>query len=1076
MQLYLTPVAIGYLTQLILVTLISGYFFLLSRQPRRDPRVIWLTGFFFALTGFIIMLFLEAALLPTYRLYAVFMQNPLLGVALTCLLQFAYHFSPRIAAQRREARVVLALSGLYTLWELGYALFRFAQLHAGHVLYRFTWSDYALLLLLLWVPLSFYRHTRDQAPGGRSWTRWIKPFLPKRNDSVPQPTTRDARAARGFALIFLFVASLSVFNILRSAYLLSVALANLGISLGMLVALFSFAVTYLNYHPGTTSFRVKLVGVTLTVMLAIMGVVGWSVSPFYEEHYHLALPDQRTLRFTPNEALLEDSGYTLSEIPFTFARERGRKLDLTEDAARTCSPALDFTFPFYGQSYSHVYACNDGTVSFGQAMTYRMYQYRYGAGAPLILPLLTDLYPEISHGGVFVQQEAARLVITWERMRGFKQQEIEFTFQAVLYPSGVFDFSYASLPERLVYHPNDDPGASVWAIGALPGGLEQRAGPQLITLTDVPLTSGPDGVLADYHLEFRQYLHRLLAPLTRLILIASASIVGGFPLLFQTTLVTPLNALLRGVRRMEAGDYTGTVPMQHADEIGYLTEAFNTLAAQLGDLIHNLEARVTARTEELDAANVQLRAEIVEREQAQATIIEQQRELAAFEERERLARNLHDGQAQLLGYLNVQTQAVETLLVAGDLDPARANLQRMAQTVYESQGDLRNYIMHLRTGETAPPQDFWQALRQSLQQFQTTYNIETRLSLPTDTARPMFGPVIEDQLLHIIQEALTNARKHANAQQIEVFFSFTETLTHVTVIDDGCGFETPLHPPREGDRGGSPHFGLEMMQERARMAGGQVEVRSSRGHGTRVLVQIPNLNAPDDDTELDALLRLRILLVDDHPLFMEGLHSMLSARGFIVVGAANDGASALRLTRALRPHVVLMDMHMPGSSGLEATRAIKAEMPDIKVVMLTFDDRDEYIFKALKSGASGYLLKRLKAREFCTLLARVLRDDVPLAPGLAARIVKEFAQSPPANSAPAISPQTDPQPRALPALTDRQNEILRLVAQGLTYKQVGQSLHLNEKTIKYHMTEIRKQLHLKNRAQAIAYYQQQTHK
>jgi len=564
-----------------------------------------------------------------------------------------------MASRRREARLILNLSCLYTLWEAGYAVFRLVQLRAGHILYRPAWSDYARLLLLLWAPLSFYRQmcaltgVLTTSPDGHGWRRWVKPFL--------HPATRDARAARGFALIFLFVASLSVFNILRSTYLLSVALANLGISLGILIALFSFAVTYLNYRPETTSFMVKLVGVTLTVVLAIMGVVGWVVSPSYEEHYHPVLPDQCTLRFTPNDL----GGYDVAEIPFAFAREWGRKLPLAEDAAHTCSAALDFVFPFYGQVYSQVYACNDGAVSLGQGMAYRMYQYRYGAGVPLILPLLTDLYPEISPGGVFVQQGPERLVVTWDRMRGFKQQEIEFTFQAILYPSGVFDFSYNGLTARLSYHPNDDPGASLWAVGALPGGLERRAGPQLVTLTDLPLSSGQDGVLKDYHLEFRQHLHHMFAPLAWLILIASTLIGGGFPLLFHFTLVNPLNALLRGVRRIEAGDYTGSVPVQYTDEIGYLTGAFNTLSAQLGDLVRTLEARVAARTAALDAANTQLRAEIAEREQAQATLIEQQRTLATFEEYKRLGRDLHDGLGQVLGYLNVQAQTVETMLAAG---------------------------------------------------------------------------------------------------------------------------------------------------------------------------------------------------------------------------------------------------------------------------------------------------------------------------------------------------------------------------------------------------------------------------
>jgi nitrate/nitrite-specific signal transduction histidine kinase len=448
-------------------------------------------------------------------------------------------------------------------------------------------------------------------------------------------------------------------------------------------------------------------------------------------------------------------------------------------------------------------------VSLGQATSYRKFQYRYGAGDPLLLALLMDLDPTISAGGVFARQEPAnapvqpgreRLIITWERLRGFRRPTAEFTFQAILYTDGAFDFVYNDLPEQLWFEPNDDPGASLWAVGVAPG---SAPGPQLVTLTDLPLSTGPDGVLQDYHLEFRQHLHQLFAPLAGLILIASVLIVIGFPLLFRFTLVNPLNALLRGVRRIEAGDYSSRVPVQYPDEIGFLTRAFNALAAQLGDLIRNLEARVAARTQALNAANTHLRAEIAEREQAQATLIEQQRALAAFEERERLGRDLHDGLGQVMGYINVQAQTVKTMLAAGQTLPAQANLQRITQAAQEAHADIRDFILGLRADD-APRQNFWEALRDYLRQFQTTYGIETRLSLPDgaplrDYLRqfqttygietrlslpdgaplPEFGPVVEEQLLRIIQEALTNVRKHAAARQVEVLFSFTAAATHV---------------------------------------------------------------------------------------------------------------------------------------------------------------------------------------------------------------------------------------------------------------------------------------------------------
>jgi two-component system NarL family response regulator len=205
---------------------------------------------------------------------------------------------------------------------------------------------------------------------------------------------------------------------------------------------------------------------------------------------------------------------------------------------------------------------------------------------------------------------------------------------------------------------------------------------------------------------------------------------------------------------------------------------------------------------------------------------------------------------------------------------------------------------------------------------------------------------------------------------------------------------------------------------------------------------------------------MKVLLVDDHPLFLEGLQNLLATRGIEVVGTANDGLEALEKARALRPEVILMDIQMPRCDGLAATRLIKAEMPEVKIVMLTVSEEDEDLFEAIKSGASGYLLKSLDAGKFFDLLSGLRRGEAPLSPGLAAKILDEFARHPPAGSETCGRGQE---------LTSRQMEVLTLVAQGMTYKEVGAALHLSERTIKYHMGEILNRLHLENRAQVIAY-------
>lgn len=208
---------------------------------------------------------------------------------------------------------------------------------------------------------------------------------------------------------------------------------------------------------------------------------------------------------------------------------------------------------------------------------------------------------------------------------------------------------------------------------------------------------------------------------------------------------------------------------------------------------------------------------------------------------------------------------------------------------------------------------------------------------------------------------------------------------------------------------------------------------------------------------------MKILLVDDHPLFLDGLKNLLAGRGLQVAGTAQDGLEALEQARRLRPDLILMDIEMPGLDGLAATRLIKSELPDIQIVMLTMSAAEENLFEAIKSGASGYLLKTQDTEEFFQLLLGMTQGEVPLSPGLAAKILKEFERQPEAGN-PAASEREGQE-----NLSPREVEVLTLVASGFTYKEVGARLHLAERTIKYHMAEIIRRLHMENRAQVIAY-------
>lgn len=217
---------------------------------------------------------------------------------------------------------------------------------------------------------------------------------------------------------------------------------------------------------------------------------------------------------------------------------------------------------------------------------------------------------------------------------------------------------------------------------------------------------------------------------------------------------------------------------------------------------------------------------------------------------------------------------------------------------------------------------------------------------------------------------------------------------------------------------------------------------------------------------------LRVLLVDDHSLFLEGLHNLLVSEGIQVVGLAHDGLEALAQARRLRPQVILMDIRMPRCDGVASTRLIKAEMPEVKIVMLTMSEDEHDLFEAVKSGASGYLLKRLEATEFFTYLTELQAGHPPFSPGLAEKILNELSRRPAKDmdsGSEESRRQRETEIQGYERLSYRQVQILTLVAQGQTYRQVAETIGIAERTVKYHMAEILDRLHLQNRAQVLAY-------
>jgi DNA-binding NarL/FixJ family response regulator len=213
---------------------------------------------------------------------------------------------------------------------------------------------------------------------------------------------------------------------------------------------------------------------------------------------------------------------------------------------------------------------------------------------------------------------------------------------------------------------------------------------------------------------------------------------------------------------------------------------------------------------------------------------------------------------------------------------------------------------------------------------------------------------------------------------------------------------------------------------------------------------------------------IRLLIVDDHTLFREGVKALLSTTTDIaVVGEASDGASAIQQFRALHPQVVLMDIHMPEASGIEATRAILADDPQANVIMVTMLEDDASVFAAMKAGARGYVLKGANPQEMLGVIRAVAEGQALFGPAIAARITSFFHQISAEEAHSGQGETPDGQDRELQELSVREREVLELIAAGYNNSEIAQKLVISPKTVRNHITNIFSKLQVADRAQAI---------
>ncbi|MGE3913618.1 MAG: response regulator [Chloroflexota bacterium] len=433
-----------------------------------------------------------------------------------------------------------------------------------------------------------------------------------------------------------------------------------------------------------------------------------------------------------------------------------------------------------------------------------------------------------------------------------------------------------------------------------------------------------------------------------------------------------------------------------------------------------------------------------------AQLYTQARELGVVEERNRLAREVHDTLAQGLTAIALQLEAAERLLPPGA--EAKRIVAEAREQAHRSLDEARRAVW----GLTARPLDgasLPEALQGEVERFERRTGIPAQLAEDADV-----DPLTDEQataLLRVAQEALHNVEKHAEPTRVRVELQLDRStgLLTLLVADDGKGFDRRAVPGPDGG------FGLNGMRERMRLVGGDLEVESAPGWGTRVRARLhlesPSVEAPPGPAETPTA-PIRVLLVDDHPLAREGLRRLLEGRDdMVVVGEAGDGLEGVERALSLRPDVILMDLQMPRLSGVGAVQALREQWPEARVLIVTTFAQDEHLFEALRAGARGYLLKDAGPDALASAIITIHEGGSLVQPTMASRLLDRFG---------AMATRE----RLPDALTDREIEVLRLAAGGARNKEIADQLVISEKTVKNALSRLYSKLGAASRSEAVA--------
>jgi DNA-binding NarL/FixJ family response regulator/signal transduction histidine kinase len=420
-----------------------------------------------------------------------------------------------------------------------------------------------------------------------------------------------------------------------------------------------------------------------------------------------------------------------------------------------------------------------------------------------------------------------------------------------------------------------------------------------------------------------------------------------------------------------------------------------------------------------------------------ACMVENAKEKAIYEERERLAREMHDTVAQTI-YSACLITEVFPYIWDHNPEEGKQNLNKLQHLIRGALAEIRTVIFELRPSalEMASLETL---LRQLGFVLSGRARIQVQMSIEGEIPLPVH---VKTTIYRIAQEIFNNIAKHSEATEVQMVLKMRPVGLILNISDNGKGFQP--------SQGSSQGLGLRIMQERAAMIGARMEIKSEPAQGTNIKVTWSK-DAAEVKERMDDVIRL--MIVDDHQMVRDGLRVFLSVYNDInIVAEAGDGKQAIDLCVHVQPDVILMDILLPEIDGPTATRRIREDFPHIQIIALSNFVDEDLVQKAIRSGAIGYLLKDVHADQLVSAIRDAHKGRATISSIAATALINASLQPIPLTG----------------SLTDKEDEVLNLLVEGKTNKEIAEQFSLSPGTVRFHVSNILSKMGVSNRTEAVS--------